>query len=219
MYLDDQNLPISALQHLLYCERQCALIYLEQVWAENQFTAEGLVLHEKAHAGGGERRGDVRTVTALRIRSRRLGLIGQMDVLECRLQEDMGVAVPGLRGLWSLFPVEYKRGRPKGHRADEVQLCAQALCLEEMLGAAIPAGALFYGQTRHRHDVTFDDELRQLTIDSACRLHALFDAGLTPPAEYDRRKCDACSLVEICQPNCCSPQHSVAMYLQSSVQS
>jgi CRISPR-associated exonuclease Cas4 len=216
-YDENSLLPVSALQHLLFCERQCALIYLEQAWAENQLTAEGKVMHEKAHSGDGERRGDVRSVTGLRIRSFRLGLIGQMDVLECRQQPENGVGVPGLRGLWSMFPVEYKRGRPKAHRADEVQLCAQAICLEEMLGANIPSGALFYGQTRHRHDVPFDAPLRQLTVDAALRLHDLFDAGHTPAPAYDRKKCDACSLIEMCQPRACHPQHSVPEYLRSAI--
>lgn len=180
-------LPISALQHLLYCKRQCALIHVEQVWAENRFTAEGNVMHEKAHDGPDETKAGVRIVRGLDVKSEVLGLSGQCDVVE--------FAADG-----SVLPVEYKRGKPKAHRADEVQLCAQALCLEEMLGAVIPEGRLFYGQTRRRADVTFDAELRALTKEAAQRLQELIVMRETPPAVYEERKCDACSLIELCMP-------------------
>ncbi len=180
-------LPISALQHLLYCDRQCALIHLEEVWAENRFTAEGNVMHEKAHDGPDELKAGVRTVRGLAVKSEALGLSGQCDVVE--------FAADG-----SVLTVEYKRGKPKAHRADDVQLCAQALCLEEMLGAAIPEGRLFYGQTRRRTDVVFDDELRSLTKEMAQRLHELIASRETPPAVYEARRCDACSLIELCMP-------------------
>lgn len=180
-------LPISALQHLLYCERQCALIHVEQVWAENHFTAEGNVMHEKAHDGPDELKAGVRIVRGLDVKSELLGLSGQCDVVEFDAHG-------------SVLPVEYKRGKPKAHRADEVQLCAQALCLEEMLGTAIPEGRLFYGQTRRRTDVIFDAELRELTKETAQRLHELIANRETPPAVYEERKCDACSLIELCMP-------------------
>ena len=180
-------LPISALQHLLYCDRQCALIHVEQVWAENRFTAEGNVMHEKAHDGPDELKAGVRIVRGLGVKSEALGLSGQCDVVE--------FAADG-----SVLPVEYKRGKPKAHRADEVQLCAQALCLEEMLGAKVPEGRLFYGQTRRRTDVIFDQELRALTVEAAQRLHELITSRETPPAVYEERKCDACSLIELCMP-------------------
>lgn len=230
MYAEDQLLPISALQHLLYCERQCALIHLEQAWAENRFTAEGRNMHGHVHEAGSECRRGLRTATGIRLRCLRLGLSGQADVVEfqradsagitggrasCPADETAGVPpggksamcaaggcceLPGVAGLWRPFPVEYKRGKPKAHQADEVQLCAQALCLEEMLGVAIPAGALFYGATRRRLEVAFTPELRALTEDAAARLHGLLDAGVTPPAEYAASKCDPCSLYELCQP-------------------
>ncbi|HBL28560.1 MAG TPA: CRISPR-associated protein Cas4 [Acidobacteria bacterium] len=190
--MDESDLlPLSALQHLLFCERQCALIHLEQVWADNPLTVEGTHLHEKADSGVQESRGDLRIARALPLRSLRLGLSGRADVVEFHRR-------PVGEG-WQAFPVEYKRGRPKSHRADEVQLCAQALCLEEMLGEPVPAGALFYGQTRRRLDVPFDAELRRLTEDSAARLHRLIAAGLTPIAAR-APKCDQCSLLEICLP-------------------
>lgn len=183
MYL----LPISALQHLLYCERQCALIHVEQVWAENQFTVEGNVIHEKAHDGPDETRAGVRVVRGLAVKSEVLGISGQCDVVEFHAD-----------GM--ILPIEYKRGKPKAHRADEVQLCAQAMCLEEMLGASIPEGRIYYGQTRRRLDVVFDAELRALTADTARRLREMIASRRTPPAVYEERKCEACSLKELCMP-------------------
>ena len=180
-------LPISALNHLLYCERRAALVHIEQLWTENMFTAEGNVMHEKAHDGPDELKAGVRIVRGLGVKSEALGLSGQCDVVE--------FAADG-----SVLPVEYKRGKPKAHRADEVQLCAQALCLEEMLGAKVPEGRLFYGQTRRRTDVIFDQELRALTVEAAQRLHELITSRETPPAVYEERKCDACSLIELCMP-------------------
>jgi CRISPR-associated exonuclease Cas4 len=190
MFPEDQFIPISALQHWLYCPRQCALIHLEQAWAENFFTADGRVLHEKAHAGPDESRGGIRTTRGMSVRSLRLGLSGQCDVVEFHLD-----------GL--VLPVEYKRGKPKSHRADEVQVCAQALCLEEMLGlgaGAIQRACLFYGEHKRRHDVLLDDELRGLTEDTAGHLHAMIRDRITPQAEYAPGKCDACSLIDHCQP-------------------
>ncbi len=196
-------LPISALQHLLYCERQCALIHLEQVWAENRFTAEGNVMHEKAHDGPDELKAGVRIVRGLAVKSEALGLSGQCDVVEFHRSAGVPLSQGGPLSPLSgelILPVEYKRGKPKAHRADEVQLCAQALCLEEMMGAAIPEGRLFYGQTRRRMDVIFDAELRALTAETARRLHKLITNRVTPPAVYEERKCDACSLIELCMP-------------------
>ena len=198
---EDDLLPLSALQHLLFCERQCALIHLEQIWVENPLTAEGRHLHEQADSGFQESRGDLRIARALPLRSLRLGLSGRSDVVELhRIGES----------IWRPFPVEYKRGRPKSHRADEVQLCAQALCLEEMLGVDVPAGALFYGQTRHRLDVVFDAELRRLTEDTAARLHRLIASGITP-APVHEPKCDQCSLLPVCMP--AAPAGSARQYL------
>ena len=190
-------LPISALQHLLYCDRQCALIHVEQVWAENRFTAEGNVMHEKAHDGPDETKAGVRIVRGLDVKSEALGLSGQCDVVEFHQHVETHFATSDL----SVLPIEYKRGKPKAHRADEVQLCAQALCLEEMLGESIPEGRLFYGQTRRRMDVIFDEELRAFTVETVRRLHELIDSRETPPAVYEARKCDACSLIELCMPN------------------
>lgn len=186
-FAEDDLIPISALQHMLYCARQCALIHIERQWAENRYTAEGRVLHQRADAGGKESRGDTRFERGVPLRSLRLGVSGIADVVEIR---------QGNRP----YPVEYKRGRPKTHRADEVQLCAQALCLEEMLGAHVPEGALFYGRNRRRKTVVFDDQLRALTERTASDTRRLLAEGKTPPPEYAPGKCDTCSLNEICQP-------------------
>jgi CRISPR-associated exonuclease Cas4 len=213
MFTEDDLVPLSALQHLLYCERQAALIHLERLWAENPYTAEGRQLHERVDSGSGESRGDLRIARVLPLRSRRLGLAGQSDVVEFhRLSgvEESGAALPGLLGRFLPFPVEYKRGRPKSHRADEVQLCAQGLCLEEMFGAEVPSGALFYAQTRARLDVAFDAELRRLTESTAERVHALLQSGRTP-LPVREPKCDRCSLLDLCLP--AAPVRSAARYL------
>jgi len=188
MYTEDQLLPLSALQHWLYCPRQCALIHLEQVWAENKFTAEGQTLHKKAHEGPDENRAGVRITRSLPVRSLTLGISGQCDVVE--FHECAG----------RIVPVEYKRGKPKAHRADEVQICAQAMCLEEMLGVEISEGYLYYGEKRRRTEVVFDPELRQLVSETSASLHGMMDRRVTPVAEYEARRCDACSLIELCQP-------------------
>ncbi|WP_337998265.1 CRISPR-associated protein Cas4 [Oleispirillum naphthae] len=192
---DDDLRPLSALQHLAFCPRQCALIHGEQAWAENRLTAEGRILHERADSGEGETRGNLRIARGVRLVSRRLGLSGIADVVEFRRK-----AAPGGAIVRRPFPVEYKRGKPKAHDADRIQLCAQALCLEEMLGVEVPEGALFYGKPRRREAVAFLPELRRRVEDLAARLHALLhEPALPPPLSGDAR-CAACSLVEICRP-------------------
>ena len=201
MYSEADLLPLSALQHLLFCERQCALIHVEQTWSENRFTAEGRIMHEKVHSAGHETRDGTRIVRDLALRSLRLGLVGKADVVEfCD---------------GNPFPVEHKRGRHKADDCDRVQLCAQAMCLEEMLGVAIPEGSIFYGQPRRRELVVLTDRLRETTEKAAARLHELFAGGETPPAEYVRAKCDRCSLLELCKPRA---RHDVARYIREAVE-
>lgn len=273
MFSDDDLLPISALQHLVFCERQWALIHLEGQWAENRLTVQGRHLHEKTHAAGHQTRGDLRIARGLRLASYRLGLTGQADVVEFyRLTEpgppaasgdarqggadgedpfaclkdfvsdqpaaplpqpdpaaggivpapasawqgqsaaESEVSLSGIPGLWRPFPVEYKRGKPKPDDCDKVQLCAQALCLEEMLGVSVPAGALFYGQPRRRQDVRFDEPLRRRVEDLAARLHELSQAAATPPARYEK-KCRNCSLIDVCLPQATTGRHSARGYL------
>jgi len=184
---DEEPIPLSAVQHAVYCLRQAALIHLERLWAENRFTAEGDVLHAVADKGGSRKARGVRRVMSLPLASRRLNLTGIADLVEFHGD------VP--------FPVEYKRGKPKLHRADEVQLCAQALCLEEMTGQTVPTGALFYAQTKRRVTVPFDAALRALTEATVADLAAVLASRQTPPPTPHRVRCRACSLLELCRPD------------------
>lgn len=209
MVADVDLIALSALQHYLFCPRQCALIHVEQVWAENAATAEGRVGHERVHAEGAEVRRGIRTVTGMPLRSDRLGVSGIADVVELRRTE---------AGAWQPYPVEHKRGRPKAHRADEVQLCAQAFALEEMFAVSIPEGALFYGQPRRRTVVAFDAALRALTERVAAEARALIAAGRTPRVAYEKKRCDACSLIEICRPRVTGAAGSASAWLADQVQ-
>jgi len=211
MFDEDDLLPLSGLQHLQFCERQWGLIHIEQVWAENRLTAEGRELHERAHAGGAESRPGLRIARGLRLRSLRLGLAGEADVVEFHWEES-GAAIPGMDGRWRVFPVEYKRGRPKRDGSDEIQLCAQGLCLEEMFGAAVAGGALYYGQQRRRREVAFDEELRARTEALARRMHALYRARVTPAA-VEEPKCERCSLLDLCLPGTLGKRTPVGRYL------
>ena len=206
IYDDDSLLMISALQHLLFCERQCALIHIEQAWSENVFTVRGESMHERAHDGGTEYRDGVRIERGVPLRSRRLGLVGKSDVVEFHKQQD--ATIDDKRG-FAPFPVEYKLGKPKKNRCDEVQLCAQAICLEEMLDVDIPEGALFYGKTKRRKEIVFDRELRGITENTAIRLHKLVESGITPLPIYEKHKCDNCSLFELCCPKSCLKLSSI----------
>lgn len=201
------TVPISALQHYLYCDRQCALIHIERIWQENRHTAEGRVLHERADRYGHEQRRGVHTAMALPLAHEPLGLTGYADVVEFEDDDTHRI----------VRPIEYKRGRPKAHRADEVQLCAQALCLEDMLGVHIYEGALFYGQTKRRQNVVFDDTLRSLTEETARATTELLASGTTPRAVYEPSKCDRCSLIDHCQPQAMSSQTTVAQWLAAQL--
>lgn len=185
---EDGLIPLSALQHHLFCPRQCALIHVEGLWAEDAATAEGRILHESVDAGRPETRPGVRIARGIAIRSLALGVAGRADVVEFRGRPPQP------------FPVEYKRGKPKAHRADEVQLCAQAICLEEMCGVEVPEGALFYGVTRRRMNVAFDPGLRALTARVAAEARADIVAQRTPPP-VRTPACRRCSLADLCQPD------------------
>lgn len=199
----DRYLPVSGLQHVVFCERQAALIAVERGWEENSQTLEGRSLHRRTDDNGPrrERRGDLVILRGVDLRSDELRLVGIADVVELRAAGDGSSGVPlfGVPGRWMPSPVEYKRGKPKWDHCDEVQVCAQAMCLEEMLGVTIPAGALFYGQNRHRMPVVFGNELRILVRAAARRLHEMVDSGLTPRADQSSR-CRSCSLQRICMP-------------------
>jgi len=208
LYDEDDLLMISALQHLLFCPRQCALIHIEQQWTENRLTAEGRILHERVDNAGTESRRKIRTVFGLPLRSFRYGLSGRADAVEFHLEDDE----TGRHPFWRPFPVEYKRGKPKENDSDLVQLCAQALCLEEMLGCAVKEGAIYYGKPRRRSSVPFDDTLRSKTIEAAWNLHDLIESGLTPQARYEK-KCDSCSLNYTCMPKITGVHRNVRNYL------
>jgi CRISPR-associated exonuclease Cas4 len=188
--LDAEPIPLSALQHAVYCLRQAALIHLERMWAENRFTAEGHVLHVASDRAGIRRVRGMRRAAALSLASKRLGIAGVADLVEFHASAEGEVP----------YPIEFKRGKPKRHRADEVQLCAQALCLEEMTGKLVPEGALFYGVTRRRVAVPFDAELRRLTETTVAQLREIVATRRTPKAVYKADRCRACSLLDLCRP-------------------
>jgi CRISPR-associated exonuclease Cas4 len=183
----------------VFCEWQWALIHVEQLWADNRLTAEGRVLHDRVHEQTEELRGTLLAARGLPVQSLRLGLSGQTDAVEfTRVQDgggEPGIELPGRSGCWAVQPVEYKRGKAKRESCDRVQLCAQAMCLEEMLRVAVPEGALFYSTPRRRTAVWFDAALRKETESLAHKMHLLFRAGTTPGAVYTKA-CESCSLKE-----------------------
>lgn len=215
MFSEDDLLPLSGLQHLLFCERQWALIHIEQIWAENRLTAEGRELHDRAHEAGSESRPGIRIARGLRLRSLRLGIVGEADVVEFRAAAT-GAELPGETGLWQAFPVEYKRGKPKRDDCDRVQLCGQALCLEEMFAATVPDGALYYGTPRRRQDVAFSAALRSETESLAARMQELYRDRVTPRASYGL-KCEKCSLLTSCMPKTLGSGRAVERYLARAI--
>jgi CRISPR-associated exonuclease Cas4 len=187
----DDYPPLSALNHLIFCERRCALLRIEGVWVENVHTTAGGLDHRRAHAVSDRSRDSVRTARALRLVSHRLRLTGVADLVEFRRTSAGGCVVP--------YPIEYKRGRRKRWDNDEVQLCAQAICIEEMLGVPVPAGAIYHALSRSRREVEFTARLRVLTEAAATRLHELLSGGRTPAPELKPR-CRGCSVRGVCMP-------------------
>lgn len=198
MHQEDDFLPLSGIQHFAFCRRQWALIHIEQAWQENVLTIEGTILHEKAHEAGKETRKDIVISRSLQVFSHTLGVRGVCDIVEFHCQED-GIELFGRAGKFTAIPVEYKRGKPKENNADLLQLCAQAICLEEMLQCRIPEGFLFYGETRRRLAVSFTDELRQAVQDMFVEMHKYHKRGYTPKVKTGKH-CRACSLADICLP-------------------
>lgn len=198
-YTSDELLPLSGIQHFLFCRRQWALIHVERQWQENALTAEGKIMHQRVDDPFfTETRKGVITARSVPIASYRLGLVGVCDVVEfTELPE--GVKLPGREGLYLPAPVEYKRGKEKHDRSDEAQLCAQAICLEEMLSVTIPRGFLYYGETRHRVEVEIAAELRGLVHDMSDEMHAYFQRGYTPRVKPSKA-CRSCSLADTCLP-------------------
>ena len=218
MYDEDDLLPLSALQHLVYCERRAALVHIEGLWAENVATVQGTRLHQSVDELGrrGETRGEVHAARGVALHSLSLGLIGKADIIEFRQvgSRDQGVELPGLKGRWLPKPIEYKRGVRRRESAYLVQLCAQAICLEEMLGTKVEHGALYFGTTRRRLDVQFDETLRGQTAAAAARLHELLVSGRTPPPVPGPR-CLHCSMHPLCLPTTKAAGRSARDYLEA----
>ena len=200
IYPEEDFLQLSGLQHFKFCRRQWALIHIENQWAENFRTTDGAILHANAHNGDlTESRGDLLITRDMRVFSRTLGVSGACDVLEFH-RGGTGIHLAGREGLWQPFPVEYKRGKADGHpHADELQLCGQAMCLEEMLCYDIPEGALFYGETKRRQRIDFTAELRREVSTLLAEMHQLARRGTTPKVKPGKW-CNACSLKELCLP-------------------
>lgn len=200
-YSDEDCIAISGLQHLAFCKRQWGLIHLDQEWAENFLTAEGRVMHERVDSGYQEFRRGVRQYSGLHIRNLELGLYGRMDVLEVEETDGPSIDIPwiNLSGNWKLRPVEFKHGKPKNHDADLIQLCAQALCIEEMTGIPITEGSIYYCEIRRRTEYSFSEDIRSRTIELTNEAHSLIKSGKLPTAEKNHN-CKSCSLIEFCQP-------------------
>lgn len=208
----DDDLPLSSLQHVVFCERQFALIHVEQIWTENALTIAGKQLHERADLPGESFGDDIRIARSVTLKSKRLKLSGKADVVEFHRESDASGNT-----IWRPFPVEYKLGRPKNHRADEIQLASQAVCLEEMLNLDVPKGALFYGKTRRRKQVDFTKELRDLVDQAAMKCHQIFKDRITPKVTRDAR-CQNCSLLEICLPEITGTEKSSSFHISSLIQ-
>lgn len=215
-YTQDDLLPLSGIQHFLFCRRQWALIHVEQQWKENALTAEGRIMHKRADDPFfNETRKGVITARAVPIASYRLGLSGVCDVVEFTASPE-GVKLPGRDGLYLALPVEYKRGKPKRDPVDEAQLCAQAICLEEMLSVSIPKGYLFYGEIRHRVEVECTAELRRLVGEMAEEMHRYFSRGYTPRVKTSKA-CRSCSLADICLPTLQEKTTPASKYIQQQI--
>ncbi len=215
MYSENDLIPISALADFSFCERRAAMHFIERVWEDNVCTAEGTILHERVDdASASEVRGRVRIARSVWLRSLVLGLVGKADMVEFHKEETGGVKLEGVSGLWLPFPVEYKRGHLRHEHSFEIQLCAQAICLEEMLGGNTFSGAIFYGKTRRRMDVAFNEKLRTETEETARKVHELIASGITPTDEYSK-KCKQCSLLNICLPKA---SRKASIYLAKAVE-
>lgn len=198
-YKEDEYLMISGIQHFKFCRRQWALIHIEQQWEENVHTVVGELMHKKAHDPYlTEKRKEVLITRALPVSSRMLGISGECDVVEFH-EKDEGVKLQGHRGLYEIYPIEYKKGKPKESEEDILQLTAQVMCLEEMFSSDIQEGALFYGETRRREPVKITEELRNQVKDIVKEMHQYYEKRYTPQVKYSKR-CNSCSLKNICMP-------------------
>lgn len=213
---DSEFLMLSGLKHFQFCRRRWALVHIEQEWSENGLTLEGHFMHERVHDDGfTEKRGAALLSRGMPVRSQQLKITGICDMVELH-QDPAGVSIHGRTGKWRLYPVEYKRGRPDARGADELQLCAQAMCLEEMFVTEIPEGAVYYGEIRHRLCVALTDALRQQVRDAVKQMHLYFSRGYTPKAKLTKA-CSRCSMREICQPGL-EKQLSASEYIRRAMQ-
>lgn len=216
IYQEEDYLLLSGLQHFRFCRRQWALIHIENQWAENLRTVDGALMHQAAHDKGfQESRGDLLITRGLSVFSPSLGVSGQCDVVEFR-RDPSGVSLHGREGLWQPYPVEYKKGRPKEGLADELQLCGQAMCLEEMLCCSIPEGALYYGEPRRRTAVPLTEDLRREVRDCLEEMHRLYQRRRTPRAK-PTKACNACSLKDLCLPGLLRAK-SASAYLREAME-
>jgi CRISPR-associated exonuclease Cas4 len=214
-YREEDFLLLSGIQHFSFCRRQWALIHIEQQWEENLRTIEGDIFHEIAHDGlFAEKRGDLIISRGMKVFSYSLGFTGSCDIVELYKTPD-GVEIFGRDGKYKPIPIEYKRGKPKENDADALQLCAQAMCLEEMMLCEIPEAFLFYGETRHRHKIILDNDLRQKVKAMSKEMHELYDRRYTPKVKPSKA-CKACSLTEICMPRLCK-NISVKKYIEKNL--
>lgn len=214
-YTDEDFLALSGIQHYAFCPRQWALIHIEKQWSENLRTVEGKQLHRRVdNPDFFEARGSILTARAVPISSFTLGLSGVADVVEFYADEEKGITLNDRKGKWLPVPVEYKRGVPKKDIIDEVQLCAQAICLEEMLCTNIEYGYIFYGETKHRTKVIFDNELREQVLRLSEQMHKTFEKQYTPKVSTKKKSCNSCSLVDVCVPEIGSKQKSVKSYVR-----
>ncbi len=214
MYEEDDMLMLSGIQHFMFCPRQWALIHMDQQWADNRLTIEGQLLHSRVdNPFTRQKNGDVITLRSVTIASKQLGLYGLTDVIELKPTSDAnnGIIHPQYTGYWIPYPIEYKRGHKKPDERDEVQVAAQAICLEEMYGVRIPEGYIFYGETRHRVTICINEKLRILVQDLAKEMHTTYESGKLPKAVY-KTYCKSCSLYDICMPKL-STNCSVSNYL------
>lgn len=215
-YSEEDYLMLSGIQHFAFCRRQWALIHIEQQWQENLRTIEGEILHEKAHDNqSSEKRKDIIISRGIAVFSRYLGVSGVCDVVEFR-KSDNGVKLFGREGLYLPTPIEYKRGKPKENNADDLQLCTQAMCLEEMLLCEITEGFLFYGETNHRHKVIFDNQLRGKVRSMLKEMHDMYERRYTTKVKITKA-CNACSLKELCIPKLCK-NLSVSKYIRARLE-
>ena len=216
MYQEEDYLMISGLEHFEFCRRQWALIHIEQQWAENSRTVDGAILHEKAHNPDmKEKRRDLIITRGMKVFSANLGISGECDVVEF-YNSEKGISLYGYDGLWQPYPVEYKRGAPASGEGNALQLCAQAMCLEEMLCCDIAEGALFYGEIRRRDIVHVTEDIGNYVRAYLVEMHDYYAKGYTPKVKM-RKNCNACSLKEICVPKLTKTK-SVKTYLQKKVE-